>query len=870
MPDNRNVNYVFSGDSTSAVRSIDKLLKSFDSLKSSDTAASKISNTFKKISDSSRNLANSFKSLHSTSSALTKVFGTLAGIKLGEAFSEGAKEAINYVENLNLFKVAMHDSIQEGQEFIALMSEMYGLDPSYLSKTTGLFYEMAYAVDVPADAAKTLSLNLTALSSDLASLFNVDFEQSSDNLTSGIRGMSRAVVKYGLDLRASTVEAYANAHGITAQFETMNEASREILRYLVAIEQASDAQGDFARTIESPANQLRIFKEQITQFGRAVGNFIVAPLASALPYITGFVMAIRNILEGLAELLGFMKWTSASTGDFTDSTESASSGISSIGTSADKATKKLKNMLSPFDELNILSQDAADSSSGVAVGGGMGNVVDPKILELLDSTDYKLQEVKLKANEVRDEILDFMGIRVWKEFDEDTGRMITRLEYLPEVFEKNLINKFPNWEKSIQALFDVDWSYAITQLKEIASIIGKIAKMTVSNIVTDILNLFNINDETLSESIGNINTKLAEFKQFLIDNEVPISNFLTRLGEIVIAYAAIKSVLGFVAPLFAAIASGVSTITGLFAGMSPVISVVSGAVSTLVEFLTLNLTGYGLAAVALFVLGFIDGFKQIWTNSEQFRENVATLISNIGNLISSIVSLVAKVISAIIAYVSPIVETIGNILQPIYPLIVNIINAVVGVIQGFVDILDGVLSGDMNTVIKGFFKVLLGLAEAVMNIAAGVINAVLSVIFGAINGVGNQIYSFVKGIVGAINLVGSLIDKKIEVPSKSWFVVDKIPQIVVPSIDYSFAKGGVVTGPTTALIGEAGYSEAVIPLDNSPQMQQLVDTIANAVRDKGNNDSNTPIEVHVYLDSKEITSAQNRTNRKYGRTQQRI
>ena len=79
---------------------------------------------------------------------------------------------------------------------------------------------------------------------------------------------------------------------------------------------------------------------------------------------------------------------------------------------------------------------------------------------------------------------------------------------------------------------------------------------------------------------------------------------------------------------------------------------------------------------------------------------------------------------------------------------------------------------------------------------------------------------------------------------------DKIPQIVPPAFDYTFAEGGVVTGPTRALIGEAGRAEMVMPLDNSPQMQQFISQIADAVR--GNNAQ--PTEVHVYLDSRTVAS----------------
>ena len=265
-----------------AVRELEALSRGFNSL----------STGFKKLSS----LGNSFsRTMHTGASSikkLTTAASALSGVALGKVFADATKEAIDYYETLNLFQVAMKGSIEQGNEFINTISEWYGLDPKNLMQYTGIFYEMAYAVGAPDKAAQQLSTSLTALSVDLASLFNMDVERVANNLTSGMRGMSKAVVKYGLDLRAATVEAYANSLGITQQYESMNEASREILRYLVAVKQARDATGDFARTVEQPANQLRILKEQMSQFGRAVGTFIIQPLQNVLSVINGFVMAI--------------------------------------------------------------------------------------------------------------------------------------------------------------------------------------------------------------------------------------------------------------------------------------------------------------------------------------------------------------------------------------------------------------------------------------------------------------------------------------------------------------------------------------------------------------------------------------------------
>ena len=831
-----------------AVRELEALSRGFNSL----------STGFKKLSS----LGNSFsRTMHTGASSikkLTTAASALSGVALGKVFADATKEAIDYYETLNLFQVAMKGSIEQGNEFINTISEWYGLDPKNLMQYTGTFYEMAYAVEAPDKAAQQLATSLTALSVDLASLFNVDVEKVTNNLTSGIRGMSRAVVKYGLDLRAATVEAYANSLGITQQYESMNEASREILRYLVAVKQARDATGDFGRTIEQPANQLRVFKEQMSQVGRAVGTFIIQPLQAALPVINGFVMAIRIMLETLSAVMGFkLEVDNANLSDTSDA-------VASIGSSADSTKKKIKALLAPFDELNILQENTSSGSGGATLEYGE---VDPLLLQALEDAQYTLEEVRMKAMDTRDAVLAFFG------FKPDGDSWV----YSPELFEKNLKEKFPNWQKTIEALFNFNYEGFLSNVSLLFGSFKRIAQEAISIVIQDLSNLLGIDfsDSTIAGWIDSLNQKFFELRSWIVENEDEIAQFLAKIIEFGGAFLIVSSVLSAISKIFSVFSGIATTISGIFSVMSGAISAVAPAVSSvigilgnLVEFLTLNLTGYGLAALALFVAGFIDGFKDMWSNSEQFRDNIGTLVKNIGDILLSIVDLVKNLVKRVIDVVRPAIQTIGDILQPIYPLIVGIINSIVGVVRGLVDILNGILTGDLTIVFKGFMKVIMGLVEAVMNVGAGIVNGVISLIFGAINGIGRMIYGFIKGVVKAVNAITGLLGlKTFSYPSESLFVHKKIPQIVPPAFDYKFADGGVVTGPTRALIGEAGRSEAVIPLDNSPQMKQLVNQIAEAV--KSNKDSK-PIEVRVFLDSREITSAQNRANRMFGKTQMSI
>ena len=152
--------------------------------------------------------------------------------------SNAVKESISYVENLNLFQVATGEAYEASQDFIDAMSEMYGMDPSNLMRYAGNFYQLADAISMPDEAAASLSLGLTKAANDIASLFNVDVETVFNNLSSGMQGMSRAVRKYGMDIRVTTLQQTALTLGITEQVEAMSEANRQGLRFITMMQQA--------------------------------------------------------------------------------------------------------------------------------------------------------------------------------------------------------------------------------------------------------------------------------------------------------------------------------------------------------------------------------------------------------------------------------------------------------------------------------------------------------------------------------------------------------------------------------------------------------------------------------------------------------
>lgn len=862
-------------------------------------ALKRLGNLFNQERSSLNNLTRSFTTHNRTLGGTRKLFVGLTGVQVGRWLMGLTNNAAAAIENLNLFAVAMGDSFDIGLDFVKQMQEIYGMDPSNLYRYAGYFYQLTDAIGMTDKASTSLSLSLTKASNDIASLFNVPIEQVVENLASGMQGMSRAVRKYGMDIRATTLQQTAAEYGLTQQVETMSEANRMALRYITMLKQVQNALsqtgqdasgattqlGDFARTIETPTNQLRVFKEQISQLGRAIGNFLLVPLSKVIAYINGFVMALRMAINFVGSLFGVLQ-TNVNKVDAGNIDDVASS-VAGVGDSAKDAAKQVQNLLSPFDELNILKEESADAGGG-GVGAGIDDVLDPSLEKAIEDMQLKLDNIRMKANQVRDALLDFFGFQV------DAGEII---KWDPKQFEDNLINKFPQWTKTIQATFD-HWGEIIDGFKAVFKTLGGV----VDNMKKKILDFFSIfiNDDSVSQFISNLGSNLQNLADWITKHEDGIANFALTL---IALWGAFK--------LFSGVATVLGPVVTTFTNIMKVLSPLSGAISGLVGALN-PVTAAVAAVIAVFALAYAkfetvrdavddlkDSFSQMADNvSETFRalwtdvfkpvlENIASglkelwsnhlakLVEEIGLDVAAIIDFVMSVVDVVSELITFLSSTFGPIVSTVINTVVSLFNTFLGavsdvvtrvlaVLRGLITFITGVFQGNWSKAWSGIVTVFKNVFGLMKDILKGVINVCIDLLNGLVSAVWNAVRGIINGVGSIAQQIGELLGKK----NWGWKLTARPPRIP------HMKTGGVVTGPTYALVGEGGKDEAVIPLDNSPQMAQLVQQIADAVRDiprgGGSGSTNQPIEVRVFLDSREITSAQNRNNRMYGRNTQNV
>ena len=322
--------------------------------------------------------------------------------KIGHFIAQAVTESNKYQEDLNLFTVALGQYAAEAQNYAEKVSDVMGIDPAQWLRNQGVFNTLLTGFGDTAERAQLMSQNLTQLGYDISSFFNISIEDAMQKLQSGISGELEPLRRLGYDLSQARLEQTALNLGIKESVANMTQAEKAELRYYAIMTQVTTAQGDMARTLEAPANQLRILQVQLTQAARAIGNIFIPALNAILPYAIAVVQVIREIANALANLAGF-KLTEV---DYSG-VNSAAVGAGSLADNLDDAAgaaKKLKQYTAGFDELNVFAPNTG-SGSGAGAGGAGGFDFDLPTYDFLgDAVQTRIGEIKKMIEDTLAEI----------------------------------------------------------------------------------------------------------------------------------------------------------------------------------------------------------------------------------------------------------------------------------------------------------------------------------------------------------------------------------------------------------------------------------------------------------------------------------
>lgn len=319
------------------------------------------------------------------------------------AIASWITESNKYIEDLNLFTASLGDYADEAKKYAEQVGEVMGIDPAEWMRNQGIFNTIIKGFGVASDRAYLMSKNLTQLGYDISSFYNISYEDAFTKLQSGIAGELEPLRRLGYDLSVARLQQEAYTLGIEKKVSAMTQAEKSELRYYAIMTQVTTAQGDMARTLNAPANQLRVLKAQVVQCARALGNIFIPILNAVLPYAIALAKVLRMVAGAIASFFGFklpeIDYSSLSNGasavgDLAGNADDASDGLDK----ASKAAKKLKNNLLGIDELNIISPDNDDSSgsgsgAGAGLGGGGLGIELPSYDFLGDAITSKVDEI---------------------------------------------------------------------------------------------------------------------------------------------------------------------------------------------------------------------------------------------------------------------------------------------------------------------------------------------------------------------------------------------------------------------------------------------------------------------------------------------
>lgn len=313
----------------------------------------------------------------------------------------------DFYEAANMFGVSMGDMTNEASGFIDKMEQLLGIDPSEAMNAMANIYSMTKSFGLAKEQAYTLSKSLTQLGYDLSSLKNIPISQAFTKIRSAMAGELEPMLQLGVDISQARLQQELLALGFNKQVSTLSQADKATLRYIAILKQTTDAQGDFARTLSSPANMIRILKAQLSGLARDVGSLLYPAMKSILPPLIAAVELIREFVQWVAKLMG-VKVVLTDFAKSADSVGGIGDAMDETTDSTKKAAKALKDYTMGFDELNII--DPTQGSSGSGSGASAGNILGDVDLSGYDMFKQYNEEFAKQIDAIKQKIKDMLPV----------------------------------------------------------------------------------------------------------------------------------------------------------------------------------------------------------------------------------------------------------------------------------------------------------------------------------------------------------------------------------------------------------------------------------------------------------------------------
>lgn len=796
---------------------------------------------------------------------------------LGEGIYSAVEKSMDYTENLNLFSVSMGEYADASLGYANAVRDAMGIDPSEWVRAQGIFMTMATGFGVAGERASVMSQNLTQLGYDLASFYNMDVETAMLKLKSGLAGELEPLRAIGYDLSQAKLEATALALGIDKSVSSMTQAEKAQLRYYAIMTQVTVAQGDMARTLTDPANQMRVFKSEISMAAREIGNMFIPALNAIMPYAIAVMRVVSSLASSIAGLFGYKdEGVQDVTSTVVENTDAAQENIEGAANEA----KKLKSYMLGIDELNVINPNEGSSA-----------VEDTSDMFEFELPTYDFIEglADSKVNIIVEEMKEWLGITddisSWADlFDTKLGKILISVGAIGAGIAAWKVG-------SLISTTITTIGGAVSKIAPAFSAIGAalgaisapvwIVIAAITALVAGLIAVYATNEDvrtSVNNAVSNIGESLVPLLTFISETVVPglktawnkLIEILTPFGEwLSMAFTSIW--MDMIVPALNYMATTViPTVTNTFENLwnnvlvplgNFLASVFAPVISMLSEVLTW-LWQYVIVPLADLVGGV---FAEVWVNLMKiYNEKV---IPRIEKTIKVFQFLWNKVLS-------PIVTFLWDIFAPVFKEVFDGVGQLIEALKqwfiGLINFVTGVFTGDWKQAWQGIKDMAVGMMDALVVKIKTPINALLAYFEG-----------FVNKVIDAWNWLKQQINSlSIEIPE--WlgggtlgFNLAMSPHVTLPR----FAEGGfpeqgqmfIAREAGAEMVGSIGRRTAVANND------QIVAGIASGVAEANGEQNNLLREQNsllrailekesgVYLDGKYLTNSVEKYQRERGR-----
>lgn len=753
--------------------------------------------------------------LKSLAMALTAAFSVKKLVDFGRQSIETASDL---AEVQNVVDTAFGESKQKMEDFADTAVKTYGISKLTAKQTGSNFMAMAAGMGLANDSASDMAMALTGLSADMASFYNVGQDVASTALKSIFTGETETLKQFGIVMTDANLQAYALSKGITKSTADMSQAEKVQLRYNYVMSQTALAQGDFAKTSDSWANQTRILSEQWKEFGATIGTVLMNVLLPAVKAINSLLSQLIALAQGaarsLSEAFGFELSNSADEAQsIVKSTSQAADNYSDIADNARQTQEAQEGSLASFDQMNKLNDESKSDSTGVS---GAGDIMQPSGTSVEVDTgkaDKKLSDFFKSVRTQFEKFADYLDKNfkpifadIWGGLERESielaqilGGVFSDIKSLSEPLKAYFINDFtPLMQTAFSTLgkigiglfdsfnkvFSDIWNVAVFPILQNFLTVGL---PLMADFGTQTWNTLGVLFDNIKEIFDTLWNGIAQpvlnaLKTLWCDTWQSISDFWNEWGQ----------------PIFDGINEGITTTKNIF----------------------LNLWETVLKPVFDKLMDVADS---VWT--EHLKPLLDEFLDFVGTLITSVLSIynkaIAPVVNWLVSILGPIVSSVlGKIIKTVGNVISNIIDAVKNIIsalKGVVLFIAGVFTGDWKKAWQGVKKIFKGVWDALVDIAKTPINLII----GLINGLTGAVEDALNWIIDGIN--------ELSFTTPDWLPGDlggqtfgfDLSQIDIPEIP-KLAQGAVIP-PNSEFLAVLGDQK------RGTNIEAPLDTITQAV-----------------------------------------